>query len=507
MARLRNMARMSVASAPGTGTVTLGSAVTGWLSFSSAGIQDGEVVTYFIVDGAAREIGRGTYTASGTTLARTTILRSTNANSAISATAAAQVAIGPSAEDFLREVNAQTGTTYTVLGSDLGKRVTFSNGSAVAVTLPQATGSGLFSAGYYFEAINLGAGTVTITPTTSTINGQSTVVLKQYEAATVVSDGTNYTAILSAGVSNLGTGVATFLKTPSSANLASAVTDKTGTGALVFATSPTLTTPIIAGVTVNAVREVLAAARTYYVRIDGSNSNTGLADTAGGAFLTIQKAIDTAAALDLGLHNVTVNVAAGEYTGAVTLKPFVTGGGKITISGAGATTIISTTSAHAVSTAVNAKGYILSNMKIQTTTAGNCIYAINFSEISVGAGLEFGSCAGYHVRAEALSSISFSSAYTISGGAQIHYNATSFGNISAQQSATVTLTGTPAFSVNFAYTDNLGLLVVANITWSGSATGARYFAGTNSVIQTFGSGASYLPGNSAGSTSTGGQYS
>ena len=43
-------------------------------------------------------------------------------------------------------------------------------------------------------------------------------------------------------------------------------------------------------------------------------------------------------------------------------------------------------------------------------------------------------------------------------------------------------------------------------TFVGSATGARYSVALNGVIQTTGAGASYLPGNSAGSSATGGQY-
>jgi len=91
----------------------------------------------------------------------------------------------------LENVDAQTGTTYTIATADVGKLVTISNGSAVAVTLPQATTSG-YGAGFWFDIVNLGAGAVTITPTTSTIQGASTLVLKTGSGARIVSDGTNY---------------------------------------------------------------------------------------------------------------------------------------------------------------------------------------------------------------------------------------------------------------------------------------------------------------------------
>lgn len=95
------------------------------------------------------------------------------------------------------QVNTQTGTTYTFQVGDYGNVVTFSNGASIAVTLPQAVST--FAVWNVF-AKNLGAGVVTITPTTSTINGAATLTLGTGQSAFIVSDGTNYQAILSSNV-------------------------------------------------------------------------------------------------------------------------------------------------------------------------------------------------------------------------------------------------------------------------------------------------------------------
>lgn len=90
-------------------------------------------------------------------------------------------------------VNAQTGASYTYLTSDHTKLVTASNAAAQAYTLPQAGTT--FPAGWFVDAYNKStnqAGIVTITPTTSTIDGAATLVLNPGGAARIVSDGTNY---------------------------------------------------------------------------------------------------------------------------------------------------------------------------------------------------------------------------------------------------------------------------------------------------------------------------
>lgn len=59
------------------------------------------------------------------------------------------------------DVNAQTGTTYTLVLTDAGKQVTLSNASAVAVTVP-LNSSVAFATGVRITLINLGVGTVTV---------------------------------------------------------------------------------------------------------------------------------------------------------------------------------------------------------------------------------------------------------------------------------------------------------------------------------------------------------
>ena len=62
----------------GTGTITLGGAVAGYQSFAVVG--NGNTTFYCIVNGSAWEVGIGTYTSAGTTLARTTVLSNSNGN-------------------------------------------------------------------------------------------------------------------------------------------------------------------------------------------------------------------------------------------------------------------------------------------------------------------------------------------------------------------------------------------------------------------------------------------
>jgi hypothetical protein len=79
----------------------------------------------------------------------------------------------------------------------------------------------------------------------------------------------------------------------------------------------------------------LSFGATYYVRTDGNNANTGLTDSAGGAWLTVQKAANVMAAGD------TTIVGNGTFPEIIVTKTNGSSGNPVTFQGSGATKIYS----------------------------------------------------------------------------------------------------------------------------------------------------------------------
>lgn len=100
MAKLFNRAKMTT-STTGSGTVTLSAAAVGFQSFADAGVSNGDVVQYLIEEGAAWELGTGTYSSTGTSLTRTPS-ESSDGGTAITLAGAASVAITAVADDLNR---------------------------------------------------------------------------------------------------------------------------------------------------------------------------------------------------------------------------------------------------------------------------------------------------------------------------------------------------------------------------------------------------------------------
>jgi len=92
----------------GSGTVTLAGASAGFQSFSVIG--DANTTYYTLVSGSEWEVGIGTYTSSGTTLSRDTVLESSNAGSKITLAGTSDVFCTYPAEKAV--VQDETNTAY-----------------------------------------------------------------------------------------------------------------------------------------------------------------------------------------------------------------------------------------------------------------------------------------------------------------------------------------------------------------------------------------------------------
>ena len=81
-------------------------------------------------------------------------------------------------------LNAQTGTSYTLVAGDVGKLVTLTNAAAIGVTVP----TGIASVGQRIDLAQLGAGQVTVSGGSGvTILSTPTAKLRtQYSAATLI---------------------------------------------------------------------------------------------------------------------------------------------------------------------------------------------------------------------------------------------------------------------------------------------------------------------------------
>jgi len=264
-------------------------------------------------------------------------------------------------------------------------------------------------------------------------------------------------------------------------------------------------------------REVLAAARTYYVRTDGSDGNNGMANTSGGAFLTIQKAIDTAAALDLNGFDVTIAVADGTYTGNVAVYALWVGRGNVTLLGNATTPANCLLSTVGSAILVGVAGGVtpgsparlaIGGFKITTSSNGSGIVANEGSQVTIIGAMEYGAMGtGTHLSASRRSGLVIGANYTISGNAANHLLASQNSSINAN-GRTVTLTGAPVFSTAYANVLRQSGIAIQGSTFSGSAgaSSKRYALATMGLIDTSSGGSTYLPGDTAGTNDGTGVY-
>jgi hypothetical protein len=182
--------------------------------------------------------------------------------------------------------------------------------------------------------------------------------------------------------------------------------------------------------------ELLTSDRSYYVRTDGNDSNTGLANNSSEAFLTIQKAINAASKLNFNGFSVTINIAKGTYniTTPLVSKDWI-GEGTLTVKGESNTSTIidlvsipTNTHACCIVAISNTKPIIWERLLLRSTATGNrsgdyfncLVYAAsagvaNLKELNFG-NIAHGNPYGATLMCETKAIISFlSSTFIVSG--------------------------------------------------------------------------------------------
>lgn len=287
----------------GTGTITLsGTAPVGYVSFGTA-IGNGNTTYYTITAGSEWEVGIGTYTASGTTLSRDTVLAS-------SAGGTTKVTFSAGTKDVfvtypagkaisdgfgtLPPTNGGTGLTSPGTSAN----VLTSNGtawvsSAPTTAYPQNAQNGnytlvLADAGKHIYSANTGAQTITIPTNASVAFPIGTLV-------TIVNRGTTQIVLGVSGVSVFANGSASAITFPTIAINSSAQLLKTGTN------------------TWEGTFGTVGALSFSYLSIAGGGSGGGGAAGGGGGaggYLTGTSAIA------VGTLTVTVGAGGASGTGA-----------------------------------------------------------------------------------------------------------------------------------------------------------------------------------------------
>jgi hypothetical protein len=261
----------------------------------------------------------------------------------------------------------------------------------------------------------------------------------------------------------------------------------------------------------SSFRVKLNANVSFYVATTG-NDTTGNG-TSGAPWATLQHAWNVVCDnYDLSGFIATINVANGTYSAGVNAQSTPVGdtqdgNGILFLGNAGSpsSVIVSVASGTSCFEATNGGQFSVSGFTVEASGSAYAISAAGGSTVNVVGPMIYGACAAGGVACAPFGTVVISSSYTINGNQGAHWNA-SQGFIVISTGVVVTLTGTPNFTTAFANTNLLGVINCLGLTFTGSATGQRYNATQNSVINTSGGGATYLPGNTAGASSSGGLY-
>jgi hypothetical protein len=265
---------------------------------------------------------------------------------------------------------------------------------------------------------------------------------------------------------------------------------------------------------ISAIQSALNAPSsvTYYVATTGNDSNDG---TSGNPLLTLQAAIDKALKLnvDKGV-TVTISVGNGTYSAASSVAGTPSGSNvngsswqtPLIITGSSSAILTSSNQAATLTIGPRAMVKLTGGITISASgTSGNrhAVSVQNGGVLETGS-VTWGTTVGDHLNLSGQAMAIIGANYTISGGAAHHIGAY-FQSLVLSSGLTVTLTGTPGFTA-FVESSDSSMVQYSGHSFTGSATGSRFSVLRGGYIRSGTQTLTYLPGNTAGTFSTGGNY-
>jgi hypothetical protein len=302
------------------------------------------------------------------------------------------------------------------------------------------------------------------------------------------------------------------LASPALTGTPTAPTAPTGT-----ATTQIATTAFVA----NATRLPLTGNITLYVAANGSDTNNNC-ETAATPCATAQNAYNYALAnFDTRGYTVTIHLADGSYSSGLVIASKLIGQtapNQLIIQGDTSNASLVTINAAAPAPQTTLTGAIVvadgaeamvEYLAVQSTGSG--LLSVRHADL-IYTGIDFLSAgtAGVNVVGQATAVATGQAIEVISASmpAYLSANAGSVINTCTLSGpCSISCANNPAFSTAFAAASDNSVIYAQSMNFSCTgATGTRYNAGANSTIDTGGGGASYLPGNAAGTTSNNGVY-
>jgi len=461
----------------GTGTITVGSALANARTPAQASIPDGTLVSYSIKDGTSGyEDGWGTIGASGTTLSRDTVYDSSNGGSVIALSGSAEVRLTLLAQDIAAILSSITANTSAIA----------TNTSNIAT-----------------NTSNIATNTANIAANTTAIAGKQaaiSIASPRLMGRTTAGSGAFEELTVGSGLT-LGSGSLKAADINTSKLLGRTTAGSGATEEISVGTGLTLTSGVLAAQRLSATLDLYVNGST------GSNSNTGL--SSGSPFLTIQKGIDTAAGYDFNGFIIRINIADGTYVENLLYKgPLLQKGGGLRLLGntSSPNNVIISGFHQVTGSSLNLRWDGVQFKAQGNTTVWQVNGAAHIISLGLTAPVNWGAsgAAGYHMIVSGPNILTIFSNYSIVGNTKGHCYATN-GAIFSCEFVTIDVTGR-AWSDAFVISDIFSYCALDNNTFTGSATGKRYDSKRKSIIFTNGAGATYLPGNVAGTTSDDGDY-